>query len=388
MRIGFVSTNDGVPWGGSEELWYRTAKLLKIQGVEIGASVAYWNPHPPHIQELLDLNIFFDFRGKPVEKPRKHPLIRARNKLGRVVQLRTSDSKSKGLDQKQGFIEKFKPDLMVISQGNLREGGHWKEACLKTSVPYVSVIQLVSEFHWFNDQIADELLNVYQKAQCNYFVSKKNLHLAERQLGCVLENAKIVKNPFKVAYDEEIKYPETQPLFQLACVSSLITIHKGQDVLFEVLSQDKWKSRPLKLNLYGKGPNEKVLKRLKEIWKLDLVEFRGFTHDVTSIWHHNHGLLMGSRMEGLPLALVEALLCNRIAIVPDVGGNVEVVKDNVTGFIAKSASFSDIDEALERAWSHRHQWESMGKRGKEMIIKFIPPEPAKTFAEELISIMN
>lgn len=44
-RIVFVSTMDGIPWGGSEELWSRTALALLVdQGYAVSASVLEWSP--------------------------------------------------------------------------------------------------------------------------------------------------------------------------------------------------------------------------------------------------------------------------------------------------------------------------------------------------------
>jgi glycosyltransferase involved in cell wall biosynthesis len=382
MRIGFVSTNDWVPWGGSEELWYQTAKILKAIGIEVGASIARWDPIPPHIQELIDSGVYVDFRDRS-QKHRKPLLVRVKNKIERIFQASNSLP-----TEEISFLNIFKPDLLVISQGNLPEGATWKQSCIDRSIPYVSIVHLVSEFHWFDDRTADLLLNVYQHALCNYFVSCNNHLLAERQLGHLLSNARVVRNPFKVSYQPDFPYPDTEPYFRLACVASLNMLHKGQDILFDILRQEKWKQRPLRLYLYGKGPNERVLRRLKELWSLDMIKVEGFTTDITSIWQQNHGLLMGSRMEGLPLVLVEAMLSQRLAIVPDIGGNAEVIQDNITGFIAKSASVYDIDEAMERAWNRRDEWKLIGEAASRAIRQTIPEDPAKMFAGELVSLLR
>jgi glycosyltransferase involved in cell wall biosynthesis len=380
MRIGFVSTNDWVPWGGSEELWYQTAKVLKAQGIEVGATVAFWQPRPPHIQDLIDVGVSIDLRGQPVAK--KSLLSRAFRKLKRMA-----FKQSPPVEDKFKFLDNFQPDLLVISQGGLTEGNDWKKVCQEKAIPYVAIVHLVGEYHWFNDQTADLLLEVYAKARCNYFVSQQNINLAERQLGQAFAEARVVRNPFKVPYDQHPSYPTTEPYFQLACVAALTTIHKGQDLLFEILKQDKWRNRPIRLNLYGKGSNENILKRLKVLWQLDMVEFKGFVDDVSSIWRENHALFMGSRLEGLPLSVVEAMLCQRVAIVPDVGGNCEVITDNVTGFIARSPTIHDIDEALERAWSRRQEWQMIGEAASTSIKQIIPPNPAQVFAQELIALL-
>ncbi|MHC5830971.1 MAG: glycosyltransferase, partial [Nostoc sp.] len=92
--------------------------------------------------------------------------------------------------------------------------------------------------------------------------------------------------------------------------------------------------------------------------------------------------------EGLPIALVEAMMCGRPAIATDVGGIPEVLEDNITGFLAGSTSFKEIDEALERAWQRRYDWEKIGEKASESIRKLIPPNPEQILAEKLLNISN
>lgn len=51
-RITFVSTMDLEPWGGSEELWARTALDLLSQGFSVSASVLQWSPLHPRVLDL------------------------------------------------------------------------------------------------------------------------------------------------------------------------------------------------------------------------------------------------------------------------------------------------------------------------------------------------
>ena len=71
---------------------------------------------------------------------------------------------------------------------------------------------------------------------------------------------------------------------------------------------------------------------------LEKVTYGGFTEDVESIWASHHALVLPSRSEGLPLVVVEAMLCGRPAIVTDVAGNAELIQDGVSGFVAAAAA--------------------------------------------------
>ena len=176
-------------------------------------------------------------------------------------------------------------------------------------------------------------------------------------------------------------------VWRLALVGRLHPSSKGQDLLIDVLSEPRWRSRPLVVSLYGEGPQERILRRLVESNALqDRIKFCGHVSDVAQIWRCNHALIMPSRYEGLPLALVEALICGRTAIVTDVGGNAEVVEHGVTGFIAEAAAATPLARVMEEAWHERHRWREMGERARERISMQIPEDPGAVLAAMLINL--
>ena len=86
----------------------------------------------------------------------------------------------------------------------------------------------------------------------------------------------------------------------------------------------------------------------------------GFSNNIEEVWREHHALVLPSRFEGNALAMIEAMLCGRMPIVTDVGRVTELVDDNRSGFIAPAATAELIDDALERAWQRRHEWQQMG----------------------------
>ena len=106
----------------------------------------------------------------------------------------------------------------------------------------------------------------------------------------------------------------------------------------------------------------------------------------SGIWKKNHALILTSRYEGLPLALVEAMLCKRTGIVTNVSGNPEVIIDNETGFLAKAAVPEFVDEALERAWSRRNEWEEIGIKANKYIKSIVSEDPIDSFFKEIESL--
>jgi glycosyltransferase involved in cell wall biosynthesis len=111
----------------------------------------------------------------------------------------------------------------------------------------------------------------------------------------------------------------------------------------------------------------------------DRVHFLGFTDDIVSVWANHHALALPSRSEGLPLAVVEAMLCGRMCIVTDVSGNAELIENNGTGFIAKAPTPDLLDEAMERAWQRRSEWQEMGARAARAIRVHVSADPIGEF---------
>ena len=126
-----------------------------------------------------------------------------------------------------------------------------------------------------------------------------------------------------------------------------------------------------------------VLQRLAQNLGIsDRVAFAGFA-PVEEIWATNHVLLMPSRYEGLPLAMVEAMLCARPVVATDVAGHAEIVDDGVTGFLADAPTVSSLCTALERFWERRNEAEEIGKAGVRRIRQLVPPDPVRVFSEKL-----
>ena len=72
-------------------------------------------------------------------------------------------------------------------------------------------------------------------------------------------------------------------------------------------------------------------------------------------------------------------------IVTDVGRVAELVDDNRSGFVAPAATVELIDDALERAWQRRHEWQAMGARGGPDIRQRHSLRRAEDFADAILA---
>jgi glycosyltransferase involved in cell wall biosynthesis len=383
-RIAFVSTMGGYPWGGSEELWSQAALVLARRGHHVSASVPRW----AGAREALDL-----LRREGVRvSERPAPLVQgAFRAFAQLLGARAGSSLREAERMlwkgwgRETWLTRARPALVCISSGDSALGTQWLGSCHRRSIPYVTVAQANSELWWPDDEAGARLRTLAAGARRCFFVAEANLRLFQDQIGGRLENAEIVRNPFGVPRDITTTWP---PLsddgdFRLACVGRMYPPAKGQDLVLRVLELPQWRGRKVTVSFFFDGGDAGGMRRLaSELGVQDRVEFRGRASP-TEIWAEHHALLLPSRYEGLPLVLVEAMLCGRPAIVTAVGGNPEVVSDGETGFVASAPTVTLVSEALERAWSARESWEPMGRRAASTIRALVPADPGAVFADRL-----
>jgi glycosyltransferase involved in cell wall biosynthesis len=251
--------------------------------------------------------------------------------------------------------------------------------------PKYLIVHLANEHQNLNSKQRDILRKQLGLASGVAFVSKANQLTVERQIGDRINNACILRNPVNIKSMECISWPKSSsPVF--CSVARLDVRFKGQDILFETLSSPPWNDRNWECRLYGEGPDMEHLKRLALHYGIkNRVSFLGHVEDIRQLWSEGHLLVMPSRSEGIPLALVEAMICGRPAVVTDAGGSVEWIHEGKTGFIAEAATAKSFGAAMERAWSARESWQELGRNAHQYSITHIDPNPGQTLLELLCS---
>ncbi len=377
MHILFISTNDHLPWGGSEVLWTRTAQAMVKRGHQVTASVKRWSPRHRGIEALQQAGVALHERERvPVALSRKQKTWSMwRNGFVREFN-----------DNRWSVLSGARPDVAVISLGNHLDEPflQYAERLQRMQVPYVVVVQLVHPYADVTDERAERFIQAYAGARQVVFVSAQNQAILSRQLGHTFTNAVDVPNPIDVErLAAPLPYPSTADGFRLAMVSALTPFHKGQDIVLEVLAQEKWKQRPLFVDLYGEGRSRGIIERSIQRLGIERVRLCGFEPDKRAIWGHHHAALFASRMEGLSLALLEAMACGRMVIATDVGDARRFIHDGDSGFLAIAGDTVSLDAALERAWTLRSDWETMGGAAFATFARLQPGDPVVRLAELL-----
>lgn len=368
-------------WGGSEELWAKAVPHILSAGItDITVYKNTINFQHPQFQELKKQGVKLTEivpKSKAVGKIYSKS-VDAFVRIAEKFNLATYNWNKLAYS----VFKKLKKDKMgfaIIAQGINFDGLVYADQCFKLKIPYLIVSQKAVDFYWPNPTDRCYMRETLINATKCVFVSKHNLRMTEEQFGLRLENAEIMFNPSKVV-PSALPYPTTSHGFKLACVGRLFILDKGQDILLKILSQPKWKNRPLSISFIGTGPDEQALKDLCQLFEITNVEFKGFENDLTSVWQQHHALILCSRSEGLPLAMIEAMSLGRTVIATNAGGNAEIIEENVTGFIGE-ANEKDFDKAMENAWQARENWEKMGKTACEKMKVFLSESPEESFAK-------
>jgi glycosyltransferase involved in cell wall biosynthesis len=352
---------------------------LRRAGHEVLTSTVRWPELAAPLAALRDAGATVRLRdaGTP-------PLLRRIAR--RMARLGSSELPS---DRDWRDITGFRPDLVCVSHGAFECGLDWMERCLADGIPYASIAQANAEIWWPDDGAASRLRAAYRGARRAFFVSRANLDLFERQIGERLNHAEVVWGACHATHESNPPWPDDSAGMHLACVARLDPKAKGQDLIAAVLAMPKWRARDLSVTLYGSGGSPEGLRRLAAMEGVSgRLKIGGYMQDIESLWAHHHALLLPSRYEGLPLAILEAMLCARPCIVTDVAGNREPLEDNVTGFIAASPTVAHLDEAMERAWQRRHDWQAMGCAAAAAIRAVMPEDPAGVLAQKLTELVE
>ncbi|MDR1005488.1 MAG: glycosyltransferase family 4 protein [Bacteroidales bacterium] len=367
IKLLFVSTLNSV--GGHEVLWFETAKIALAKGYQVGICVYENKFSAQRLRPLLhypNLHLFY-----------KKPLSEWQEVFNRFF-----NTEFKFISINKRAI-KWQPDLTLFTGGTNLPLGNDIKLFAKKDLRFCFVGHNGNDLLWLSDSQSKSLKEVFAKSAMNYFVSQANLNLARMQVISRIDNAEIVRNPFNVAYDNNIPFPDDKCL-HFAQVGTYDFEAKGQDILLQVLSLPKWRERNVEINFYGSGVHKNRLKETIKMLGLANVNVCGFCK-TEDIWRHNHVLLMPSRHEGLPMAIVEAMLCGRVVVATAVSGNPEVIDDNVTGFLAQSPAVKCFDEAMEKLWQRRIELQSIGQAARNGIKKLVPPNPAEVFLNKLLS---
>lgn len=364
----------GMPWGGSEELWWRAARLLQNERHDVAVNYKWWPETAAKLVELQQHGGEVWFRNQP-----KSYLETQKDNFKQFFSMNGAG---------KTWLQTTSPDAVLVTLGYHPDRVPIADECLNRGVPYAINVQCASSFFFIHSDQLEKYRQWYTGAKKVYFVSDENRKKLENNIATRLQNAEIVANPFNVNFEADPAWPTDDSVLRIACVGRIHFQSKGQDLIVDVMKQSKWKQRNIEITFYGHDQGQQ--RQLEDLISLhglgDRLKIGGFVERVEEIWENNHALLLPSRYEGAPLVVIESMLCGRMPIVTDIGRNKELIDDGKSGFVAAGPTVELLDDAMERAWNAREDWQAMGKLAGQHIRDRYPADPVQEFADQILSL--
>lgn len=127
-------------------------------------------------------------------------------------------------------------------------------------------------------------------------------------------------------------------------------------------------NRNFKFIIVGDGDGRKELEGLIEKFNIsNNVILLGWRKDISNILNSSDIFVMTSLWEGLPISTIEAMSCGLAPIVNAVDGQLEIIKDNQTGFLIKPYDIKTAVEKILLLSNNIDMRNQMGQKAKDSI---------------------
>ena len=147
--------------------------------------------------------------------------------------------------------------------------------------------------------------------------------------------------------------------------------NKNQKTLIAAAALLKEKTPNLAVLLAGNGPKEQELrKQIRELGLEESVRLLGYRTDLEHIVPAVDVVVSCSRREGLPLNVVEAMLCKKPVVASVNRGHRELVKDGINGILLSPNDIAGYAKVIENLSKNSGMAEAYGIAGREIAEKY------------------
>ena len=289
------------------------------------------------------------------------------------------------------LIEEFKPDAILIDREKhfgisalekniplivLLRGHYWSELAWYKKTIYKSFPKSIALRKW--DQIAKR---IFVEAEiilpiCKYLEKITNEHVPNQKTDVYFEGVDATQ--WYKTNGMKLKHP-CVGLVQRANwwgkTSEMLILKKVLEKLPDV--QFYW---------VGHGPfEERILTELEKYENFHWLGKLEYPNKVREFLSEIDIYALITGMDLAPLSLKEAQLMKRPVIATDVGGNPEMMKDGVTGFLVEKGNHKQLIEKIKLLLADKKLAEQMGNEGRKFVEETYNWEVA---AKKFIRILN
>jgi glycosyltransferase involved in cell wall biosynthesis len=166
---------------------------------------------------------------------------------------------------------------------------------------------------------------------------------------------------------------------------------KGYDHLIRAQRIIKNRYPNVHLAIAGEGPMRATLEQLvRELDLSDIVHLCGFRTDISDFVSALDLFVSSSRWEGLPIAVVEAMLLRKPVVATDVGGVSEVVKPGETGYLVPANDVDALATNVMRALEETKSGTAPSlERARSLAASLTnPEESARCFEQQVAQVIG
>lgn len=253
-------------------------------------------------------------------------------------------------------------------------------AAKKTRKQGTKVIYMAHGFHFYKGSSKKAWLvfypiEKYMAKKCDLLITinKEDYALAKEKYS---KRTKVV-HIHGVGVDEKRYHPATSQEqltmrkaeglskddFVILCTGEL-NENKNQKTLISAAAQLKDKIPNLKVLLAGNGPKEQELREQIRAEGLEgIVKLLGYRTDLEKVVPAVDLVVSCSKREGMPLNIIEAMLCKKPVVASHNRGHDELVREGVTGFLLPPGDAARLAERVEALAKDRPASARLGEAG-------------------------
>lgn len=222
-------------------------------------------------------------------------------------------------------LRSLRPDIF---HANLSEGSSCQYALLAAlSVPGLRVVVTENSPMGVRSELSRRIKQrSAPRFDAHVGVGRRAAALVEGDLGLPAGTLRVIPNGVPV-----VEHPEPAPRTGRPTVVAVSRFDpvKGLDVAVRAMAEV---DGPARLVVYGDGPERARLEALvDELGLRDRVELAGWVDDVRRRLVDADLFVLPSRLEGMPMSLLEAMQAGVASVATDVGSVAEVIEDGVSG---------------------------------------------------------
>lgn len=275
------------------------------------------------------------------------------------------------------YIKDIHPDIIVAIQSDM----YLRTLLAKTGIK----IPIIVADHTSFSRKQDKLTNftryfLYGYADGISILTRKD----EKLLGTKYPQKRVIYNP--LTFDAIASNCERRK--NILCVGRLdVWKIKGFDIILDIWAKIEKQYPEWQLEIAGSGTQTSINDLKLLVSKLGIeprVTFLGQVNDMQSLYQQSSIFALPSRMEGFPMALLEAMSQGCACVAFEVGGATREMLDDACGFIVSDGNEKVMQESIVKLLNTTKVRDDFSKKASERCRKFTK----ETFGKEWVAFMK